>query len=228
MYVPRFNAMGEDEAALRALVDAVGSVTLTTTGPDGYPVATLMPVIWADDGRLVLHMARANPHWQDIEAVAGEDGDDGGVARGVPALAIALAPEAYVSPSWYASKAEHGRTVPTWNYSAVEFRGRVHVHHDADWLLDAVSRLSDLHEQRRAEPWAVTDAPERFVRGQLRAIVGIELVIETVTGKAKLSQNKHDAAHDGVVAGLRAEGDRRGQDVAEAMARERALHPREA
>lgn len=213
MYVPRFNVMREE----RRFVDAVGSITLTTTGRDGYPVATLMPVVWTDDDRLVLHMARANPHWQDIEAA---DADRAG--QGVPALAVALGPEAYVSPSWYASKAEHARVVPTWNYSAVEFRGRVRTHHDAEWLLDAVTILSDLHEQRRAEPWAVTDAPEKFVTGQLRAIVGIEFVIEAVTGKDKLSQNKNDADFQGVLAGLHAEGARREHDVAEAMAAVRA------
>lgn len=218
MYVPRFNAVPDHEH-VRALVDAVGSVTLTTVDDEGYPIATLLPVIW-NDHRLVLHMARANPHWQHIEQAAGDGTDDDG--DGVPALAIALAPEAYVSAAWYASKAEHGRTVPTWNYSAVEFRGRVRVHHDSDWLLDAVTRLTDQLESARTEPWSVSDAPEKYVRGLLRAIVGVEMRIEAVTGKAKLSQNRDDADHAGVVAGLRREGGRREHDVADAMVTERS------
>jgi transcriptional regulator len=112
--------------------------------------------------------------------------------------------------------------VPTWNYSAVHVTGRATVHHDAAWLLDAVTRLTDSHEQRRAEPWRVDDAPERYVEKQLKAIVGIELAIDRVEGKAKLSQNRDDADHAGVVAGLRREGGGREHQVADAMA---ALRP---
>ena len=113
--------------------------------------------------------------------------------------------------------------VPTWNYSAVHFTGRVTVTHDADWLLEAVSRLTDLHESRREsaglEAWSVDDAPEKYVAGQLRAIVGIELVVEKVEAKAKYSQNRSDVDRAGVVAGLRAEGGVRGEaQVADRMA----------
>ena len=130
MYVPRFNAL-DDADEIRALVEAIGSAQLVTVGPDGYPLSTLLPVIW-DEGRLVFHMARANQHWKAI-------------ADGSPALAVVTGPEAYVSPGWYASKAEHGRVVPTWNYSAVQFTGRVQVHPDSEWLREAVTRLTDLH-----------------------------------------------------------------------------------
>src|SRR5680860_1095081 len=122
MYVPRFNAM--DDAEVHRLVAAVGSAELVTVGPEGYPAATLLPVVWEEE-RLILHMARANPHWKSIEP-------------GAPALAIVTGPQAYVSPAWYPSKDEHGRVVPTWNYTAVHFTGRVEVHEDADWL----SRIS--------------------------------------------------------------------------------------
>ena len=132
---------------------------------------TLLPVIW-DDDRLVFHLARANPHWRSIEA-------------GSPALAVVTGAEAYVSPAWYASKAEHGRVVPTWNYSAVEFRGRVEVHDDPAWLREAVTRLTDLHERARAEPWSVADAPAAYVEKQLRAIVGVELAIEHGRGQGQ-------------------------------------------
>ncbi|RYP88031.1 FMN-binding negative transcriptional regulator [Nocardioides guangzhouensis] len=213
MYVPRFNAMTDRGEAL-ALVAAVGAGELVTTGADGYPWATRLPVVWDDEGsRLVLHAARANPHWKAIEEVAGDDG--------APALVVVTGPEAYVSPRWYATKTEHGRVVPTWNYSAVHLRGRVHVHHESAWLRDAVTRLADLNErgavQWGEQPWAVTDAPETYVAGQLRAIVGIEVVVEEVEGKAKLSQNRSGADRTGVVDGLRHEGGVREGLVADAM-----------
>ena len=204
MYVPRFNAL-DDADEIRGLVASVGSAQLVTVGPDGYPLSTLLPVIW-DEHRLVFHMARANQHWKAIE-------DD------APALAVVTGPEAYVSPAWYASKAEHGKVVPTWNYSAVQFTGKVQVHPESDWLREAVTRLTDLHEGRRDAPWSVADAPATYVEKQLRAIIGIEMAIESVEGKAKLSQNRSDEDRAGVVEGLRSEGDGRERQVAEAMTR---------
>lgn len=206
MYVPRFNAL-DDVAELRALVRAVGTAELVTVGDDGYPVATLLPVIW-DEDRLVFHVARANPHWRSIRP-------------GSPALAVVRGPQAYISPSWYASKAEHGRVVPTWNYSAVEIAGRATVHEDAPWLREAVTRLTDLHELDRAaaDRWSVADAPSAYVEKQLRAIVGVEVAVERVEGKAKLSQNRSAEDRAGVVAGLRREGGGREHEVAEAMDR---------
>lgn len=205
--MPRFNAL-DDADEIRRLVTSVGSAQLVTIGPDGYPAATLLPVLW-DDDRLVLHMARANEHWRAIEP-------------GAPALAVVTGPEAYVSPGWYASKAEHGRVVPTWNYSAVQFTGRVDVHTDHAWVLDAVTRLTDAHERGRSDSWSVDDAPAQYVEKQLRAIVGIEFAIERVEAKAKLSQNRDDADFAGVVAGLRREGAGREHAVADSMA---ALRP---
>jgi transcriptional regulator len=210
MYVPHFNAVA-DLATIRAMVAAIGSAELVTTGEDGYPLATRLPVVW-DGDRLVLHIARANPHWQSIPA----DAD-------VAALAIVTDAEAYVSPGWYASKAEHGRVVPTWNYSAVQITGRLRRIEDPEWLRSAVTMLTQQHESRRAEPWAVTDAPATFVDKQLRAIVGLELSIERVEGKAKLSQNRSEEDRAGVVAGLRSEGAGRESVVAEQM--ERLVEP---
>lgn len=201
MYVPRFNTM-EDPEILR-LVAAVGSAELVTVGSDGYPCATLLPVVWEED-RLILHMARANPQWRTIEP-------------GAPALAVVAGPQAYVSPSWYPSKAEHGRAVPTWNYTAVHFTGRVAVYDDPTWVRAAVTRLTDLNEGGRDLPWSVEDAPESFMEQQLKAIVGLELSIEKVEGKAKLSQNRSEADQAGVVEGLRVEGGDREHDVAGLM-----------
>ncbi len=137
MYVPHFNAL-DDEAEIRALVAAVGTADLVTVAADGFPVATLLPVLW-EDARLVMHLARANPQWRAL-------------ADGAPALAVVTGPDAYVSPAWYPSKDEHGRVVPTWNYSQVHLTGRLTLHHDPAWLLDAVTRLTNRHEEHADRP----------------------------------------------------------------------------
>jgi transcriptional regulator len=210
VYDPHFNAL-EDADAVRALVAATGSAELVTVGADGYPLVTLLPVVWEpeDDGpgRLLMHAARANPHWRSIP-------DD---PAGTPALAVVTGPQAYVSPAWYATKEENPRVVPTWNYSAVHFTGRARRHEGPAWLLDMVTRLTEQHESGRPVPWSVDDAPATYVEKQLRAIVGIELTLERVEAKAKLSQNKGRADIDGVVAGLRAEGGSREREVADQM-----------
>ncbi len=204
MYVPRFNAL-DDDAAVDALIRTVGAGDLVTADADGVPYATRLPLVWLrEESRAIAHMALANPHWRTLT--------DGGAA-----LIVVTGPQAYVSPSWYEAKAEHGRVVPTWNYSRVELRGTVRVHREAAWLRDAVTRLTDLHEQRRAQPWAVTDAPASYVEGQLRGIVGLEVTVTSVEGKAKLSQNRSDADRAGVVAGLRAEDDAEASRVADAV-----------
>ena len=125
----------------------------------------------------------------------------------VEALAIVRGPDAYVSPSWYPSKADHGRVVPTWNYLTAHVYGELVVHDDAAWVEDLVRRLTAKHEATTAHPWSVDDAPAGYVAGQLRAIVGLELRIARIEAKAKLSQNRSAADVDGVVAGLRGRGD---------------------
>jgi transcriptional regulator len=190
LYVPRFNVMDPD--VVRPFVHAVGTAQLVTVGEDGAPDATFLPVLWEGD-RLVGHLARANAHWRRI-------------VDGSPALAIVTGADTYVSPSWYATKAEHGKVVPTWNYSLVHLRGAVTVHDDPDWVRGLVTRLTDRHEQSRAEPWAVTDAPADYVDKNLRPIVGVELVVRSVEAKAKLSQNRSDEDRAGVAAGLVVDG----------------------
>jgi len=189
VYVPPFNRMPDGE--LVSLVRAVGSAELITVGPDGFPQATRLPIIWSGDD-LIFHMAIANPHWRAI-------------ADRAPALAVVTGSEAYISPSWYAAKAEHGRVVPTWNYDAIHFTGHATVRRDPEWLRAAVTELTDLHEARRDEPWAVTDAPETYIDQMLKAIVGVELEITAIDAKAKRSQNRSDADRVGAVTGLRAE-----------------------
>ena len=193
--MPRHHSV-DDRTEAYALVDAVAAADIVTV-VDGVPWSSLVPVIWErpgegedGNGRLLAHLARLNDQWRGV-------GPDG-----TPALAIAHGPHAYVSPGWYASKAEHGRVVPTWNYTTVHLTGRLHVHDDVDWLRDMVTRLTERHESGRERPWSVSDAPEKFVAGQLRAIVGIELVIQRVETKHKLSQNRPEADRRGVVEGL--------------------------
>lgn len=190
LYVPRFNVMASDD--VRPFVDAVATAQLVTVGEDGLPDATFLPVLWEGE-HLVGHLARANTHWRRI-------------VDGSPALAIVTGPDTYVSPSWYATKAEHGKVVPTWNYSVVHLRGRIRVHDEPDWVRALVTRLTERHEQPRAEPWAVTDAPEDYVAKNLRPIVGVEILIESVEAKAKLSQNRSDEDRAGVASGLAADG----------------------
>ena len=180
-------------------MDAAQSATLVTF--DGTrPVATLMPVIWERPaalaegswGRLLGHIAIMNDQWQTA-------------APDAEALAIVTGPQAYISPSWYESKARHGRVVPTWNYEVVHLTGAVTFHQDPEWLRDVVTRLTRRHESTRVRPWAVSDAPPEYIDGQLRAIVGVELAISLVEAKQKLSQNRSEQDRAGVVAGLRAE-----------------------
>jgi transcriptional regulator len=190
LYVPRLNVMYPDD--VRPFVAAVGTAQLVTVGEDGTPDATFLPVLWEGD-RLVGHLARANAHWRRI-------------VGGSPALAIVTGPDTYVSPSWYATKAEHGRVVPTWNYTVVHLRGAVTVHDDAEWVRGLVTRLTEHHEQPRDDPWAVTDAPADYVEKNLRPIVGVEVVVGSVEAKAKLSQNRSDEDRAGVAAGLVADG----------------------
>lgn len=143
-------------------------------------------------GRLLGHIALANPQWSSAQP-------------GVPALVIVHGPQAYISPSWYESSREHGRAVPTWNYTSVHFTGPVTFHTGADWLRDVVTRLTERYEAGRPGRWWLDDAPEQYIAGQLRAIVGVEMTIERIEAKDKLSQNRppEDRAH--VITALRAE-----------------------
>jgi transcriptional regulator len=141
-------------------------------------------------GTLRGHIARANPQWRDVSAKA-------------QALAIFLGPDAYVTPSWYATKRVNGKVVPTWNYAAIHAYGPVRFFDDADRLLALVTQLTETHEARLTQPWAVSDAPPDYVRGMLRAIVGFELPILRLEGKWKMSQNRPADDRAGVIEGLR-------------------------
>jgi len=171
-----------------------GLATLVTLTPDGL-IASHVPLLLDSDpapyGTLTGHLARPNAQ------ARGAVGD---------ALAIFLGPDAYITPSWYETKRETGKVVPTWNYIAIHAAGPITFFNDPDRLLDVVTRLTERHEGSRAAPWAVSDAPPDFVQGMLKGIVGFTIRIARLEGKWKMSQNRPAADRTGVIAGLRAEG----------------------
>ena len=188
----------------------IGSAHLVTTGPDGLD-STLLPVLVDHErgslGSLVGHLARGNPQWRE--------------ADGRSALAILTGPQGYVSPGWYPSKSENHKVVPTWNYVVVHAHGELVVHDDADTVSSIVRRLTDLHEADLEQPWSADDAPPEFIEAMVRGVVGIEVRITRLEGKAKLSQNRPATDAAGVVAGLESRGPT-DQAVAAAM-RERGI-----
>jgi transcriptional regulator len=206
MYIPAHFA--PDEATVGELLHNHGAADLVTLTPEGL-VATMLPFIYVpgagEHGALHGHLARNNAQWR-LPA----QGDS---------LVIVHGPDAYITPRWYASKAEHGRVVPTWNYVTAHVYGRLIVHDDPVWTEDLVRRLTTKHEASSAHPWSVDDAPRAYIEGQLRAIVGVELLITRIEAKAKLSQNRPAADVEGVIEGLRARGD---EDSADAVEQARA------
>jgi transcriptional regulator len=192
MYVtPRFKE--EDLPVLHDAIRQSGLATLVTLGADGIEashVPMLLDPAPAPFGTLHGHVARSNPQWQRAAA----DGH---------ALAIFLGPDA---PSWYATKREPGKVVPTWNYVAIHVYGPVRFFDDANRLLAHVTKLTESQETRRAAPWAVTDAPEDYIGAQLKRIVGFEIPIARIEGKWKMSQNRPAQDRAGVVEGLVREG----------------------
>jgi len=182
-----------------------------TWSPELGLSATFLPFVHEASaqgwGSLHGHVARANPHWR--HEVAGD------------ALVLLRGPDGYVSPSWYATKREHGRVVPTWDYVAVHVHGQLVVHDDVDHVRWVVERLTEEHEAGRPEPWAVADAPADYVERLLGAIVGLELRIERIEGKARFSQNRSAEDVAGVVAGLRDAGQIELADEVAARARGR-------
>ena len=209
MYVPGHFAM--DDAAVQDLLAHHGAGDLVTPTDQGL-VSTLLPFVYdpapGPHGSLLGHFARNNEHWRLTPV--GE------------AMVILRGPDAYITPNWYASKSEHGRVVPTWNYVTAHVHGELVVHDDVEWVGKLVRRLTEKHESGRPSPWSVSDAPPTFVAGQLRAIVGVELRIGRIEAKAKLSQNRPAADIDGVVQGLRADGE---PVLAEAVHEARPRHP---
>jgi len=200
MYRPSY--FREDRLdVLHGLIRAHPFAQLVTVGGQGLeanPLPMLIDPEASPNGTLRGHLARGN-------------GQLGALREGAEALVIFQGPQAYVSPSWYPGKDApgpgHGKVVPTWNYVAVHAWGTPRVIDDPVWLRRLVGDLTRAHEQGRANPWAVEDAPEDFIATMLKAIVGIEIPIDRIEGKWKLSQNRPEPDRRGVIEGLRADGD---------------------
>lgn len=221
MYVPRTNAEERPEV-LAAYMRAHPLATLVSTGPNGELWATHLPLVLdptrGPHGTLEGHVARANPHHELVRAAAERAGSR-------ESLVIFTGPNAYITPTWYPGKLEHGREVPTWNYVAVHAYGTLTLREEPEWLLAHVSRLSDQSEASRESTWAVSDAPRDFIDAQMRAIVGFELEITRLDARWKMSQNRTAEEIDGVVAGLGA-SDRPMDHTVAAIVEERRPTPR--
>ena len=192
MYLPK-HCEQPDHDAMARLLAAHPLATLAWQSADGL-TAEHLPLMWERSegdgalGTLRGHVARANPVWRE--------------AAGAQVLAAFQGPQAYITPSWYPSKAASAKVVPTWNYAVVHARGTLRVTEDAAWLRALVGRLTDVHEASRAHRWQVDDAPADYIEQMLRAIVGIEIEITSLQGKWKVSQNRSAADRAGVAAGL--------------------------
>jgi transcriptional regulator len=208
MYNPvHFREVRPEE--LHAFIRAHPLGTLVTSGPDG-PEASHLPVFLdADAGRLRCHMARGNPQWRQL-------GSGGRV------LMIFTGASHYITPNWYPEKRKHGKVVPTWNYAAVHVSGSASLFEDAPSLLRHLNELTDFHEAGFAERWSVADAPAEYVEGMTRAIVGVEIQMDRMEGKWKVSQNRSAEDQQGVIAGLDELGSYTAQEMADLM-RDRTL-----
>jgi transcriptional regulator len=183
----------EDVAAQAALIRACPLGLLVSAGAGGLmanPVPFLLDEGAGGECTLRAHLARANPQWRDLDGLA-------------ECLVVFQGPDRYVTPSWYATKRETGKVVPTWNYATVQARGRPRVIEDEVWLRRQIDDLTRMQEAGRDAPWSVADAPPAFTAAQIRGIVGIEIPIAQLTGKWKVSQNRTEADRAGVAAGLR-------------------------
>jgi transcriptional regulator len=192
MYIP--NSFAErDRLTLFAFMEAHPLATLVTSSPTGL-FATHLPLLVdrasGPMGTLFGHIARANPHSRYV------------TEQGTEALVIFTGPDAYITPEWYSTKQETGRVVPTWNYIAVHAYGSLRLRDDASFLRPHLEALTRRHEATRPKPWHVSDAPADYIDQQLKAIVGVELEIDRLEGKWKMSQNRAAADVDGVIRGL--------------------------
>jgi transcriptional regulator len=211
MYIPAYYQPTDQD--VRDLLVGHGAADLITWTARGL-MATILPLVFDEPGSrpdagehgvLMGHVARKNDHWR--EPALGE------------AMVIMRGADAYISPSWYATKREHGRVVPTWNYVTAHIHGELVIHDDPAWVEANVRRLTAKHELGRDPAWSVDDAPPPFIAGQLRAIVGVELRISRIEGKSKLSQNRSTDDVDGAIAGLQARDETRAASAMRATQR---------
>lgn len=190
MYLP--SAFREDSIEVQHdFIRAHPLGVLMTSGKGGLMANHIPCLLYPEgpQGVLRLHMARANPQWQEL-------------AAGGECLVVFHGAQAYITPSWYATKAETHKVVPTWNFVAVHVWGQARIHDDPAWVRAQIGALTDAQEKARAQPWRVEDAPDDFIAAQMRAIVGVEIAITRIEGKWKVSQNRNAADRQGVAQGL--------------------------
>ena len=205
MYTPAHFRM-DDEERLFDFIERHPLGLLITGGAAGL-LANPVPMLVDREARTLRgHVARANPVWGEFET-------------GRPVLAVFQGPDHYVTPAWYATKQETGKVVPTWNYMMAQATGTARAIHDPAWLRALVGDLTDRHEAARPAPWAVDDAPADFIEGQLRAIVGFEISIASLTGKFKISQNRSAADQAGVLRAVEEDGGAGAREVIDEMRR---------
>ena len=198
-----------DLPKMHALMRARPLATLVSAGSLGL-YATHLPTVLKDDGLygiIECHLARANPHWKDL-------------AEGTEALMIFQGPEGYITPNWYPSKADHGKVVPTWNYTVVHAYGRPEVMKDENWLRRHVTELTAQQETNEVKPWAPSDAPASFIEVMLRGIIGFRFAFTRLEGKWKMSQNRQATDRNGVVRGLETRGQGDDFEMAELVSRQ--------
>jgi transcriptional regulator len=203
MYVPTQFREERRDLLIAAMRD-IQLAALVTTAEDGVQATHIPMVVREIDGDLFLetHVARGNEHWRHA---------------GMPSLAIFQGPHAYVHPGWYESKQEHGKVVPTWTYVVVHAHGLLETFQDQAELIEHVTRLTEQNEAPRDLPWAVSDAPEKYIASMTRGIVGLRFKVTRLEGSWKLNQHKSDADRSGVIAGLSASGAQDARSVAELM-----------
>lgn len=191
MYTPAYHAFNDIEK-MRAHI-AAHSLGAWVCHAHGQLIANHIPFVLdakhGSHGRLLAHVSRANPVWRQL-------------IGGAPSVVMFMGPSAYITPSWYPGKRQHGKVVPTWNYVTVHAHGMARAMEDTCWILDVLNRLTDTQESQRTEPWKVSDAPSAYIDKMLRAVVGIETTIDRVEGRLKVSQDENEQDRRGTVEGL--------------------------
>lgn len=195
MYLPSHFEIS-DSATMRDFMRAHPLATLVVADASGLAADHIPLLVTGGDAsgwRLAGHVARANPLWKKANS-------------GIDCLAIFHGSQHYISPNWYATKKEHGKVVPTWNYEVVHVKGRLRAVDDVAWLRELLQRLTETHEAAQPEPWRLEDAPDKYIERMLQAVVGIEIEVCGVTGKAKLSQNQPVSNQESLIAALQKMG----------------------
>ena len=203
MYIPKYHAFTDEPALHTHIADHPLGTWVCLA--DGNLVANHIPLLLdrahGPHGRLIGHVSRANPVWRQLSG-------------GAASVVTFMGPQAYITPAWYPGKSEHGKVVPTWNYVTVHVHGTARAVEEPSWMLDMLTRLTDAQEAPNPAPWKVTDAPSDYVQRMLRAIVGIEITIERLEGRLKVSQDEDTADRHGTVQGLQQMPDTQTQAMA--------------